>query len=283
MRKKLLMTASAVAVMIHSSSPGYAQSVFMGPLTENEISIEYLKPKLKGSGEVSGYFARLSGRVRLTDRLLLLMDIPYARGAFNLSFQFFGQQFDVSESHTTVGNIRLGLEIHSFSEGLTFHAGTRLPTVSQGATWAQVVGISSDVDELDGFIPNILPIDGAANYVFRSEEGLRIDARVGSSFWIKTKSVEDDPAISDDTETLAGSSMLVGYERSEFFARIGYAMRMVLTEGGDLDQRTYQQIGGVLGARIGFVRLSGVYRWHIDKTAKNAADYIYGFQATAEF
>ncbi|MBI4427711.1 MAG: hypothetical protein HY562_01180 [Ignavibacteriales bacterium] len=283
MHTKLILTFSTFVVVMNASHTGYAQSVFMGPLTDNEISIEYLKPKVKGSGEVSGYFARLSGRVRLTGRLLLLLDIPYAHGAFSFSAQFFGQQFDFSESHSSVGNIRLGLEIHSFTEGLTFHAGSRLPTVSQGATWAQFIGISSDVDELGGFIANILPFDGAANYVFRSDQGLSIDARVGSSFWIKTKSVTDGPAITDDTETLAGSSLLLGYERSEFFARFGYAMRMVLTEGGDLDERMYQQLGGVLGGRVGFVRLSGVYRWHIDKTAKNAIEYIYGFQATAEF
>jgi hypothetical protein len=278
MKKKSFITPVAL-ILITGEAEG--QSVFTGPLTDNEVLVEYLKPSPKVSTAPTGYLVRVSGLVRLTDGLNLFVEIPYAQGNIDYSFTFFGQTFAFSQSNTSIGNIAVGLQFESSMQGLRFDVGSRLPAVSEGATLAQSIGTTVEYDEIDAYVSNALPINGAVNYRYSTEGGFCVESRFRSSFLVKTK--KSSLGIEDDIEVLSGFSVVPGYDGGKFFGRAGYSVTSILTEEGDLDRRTFQQLGVVLGVRAGLIRLSGHFRWPIDKTLKNGIDNVYGFQAAIEF
>lgn len=267
----LIVVACAVAVLGASLT---AQSVYTRPITDNEVVLEFFKPSYKSTLPVTGFVADLVGRVQLTEQLHLLFELPYAQGKFEFSSGFFS----VSQSHTTLGNIYAGAEVQTNIDPVSFDVGVRFPTTSESAFNALNVGITTDVDRYEAFVPHLLAFNGIMNYATKTETGFTVHARLGPTLWVNTKNTSGG----DDTEWLLGYSALVGYQNETWTVNGGYSGRMVLTGTGPLENRSFHQIGATFGYRFSSWRPMAHIRLPLDKNLKLQLEFVYGFGLAVE-
>jgi len=273
----ITLIACAVVVLAGSLS---AQSVYTRPITDNEVVLEFFKPSYKStssfSSTPSGFVAGLMGRVQLTDQLHLLFELPYAQGKFEFSSPFFS----ISENQTTLGNIYSGIEIQAKTDLVFVDVGVRFPTTSESASWASSVAIASDVDRYEAFVPHLLAFNGIVNVAMKTESGFAAHLRAGPTLWVNTKTSSGG---SDDTEWLLGYSALAGFQNESVVVKAGYSGRMILTETGPVENRSFHQIGATLGVRLGIIRPMVHAKLPLDKNLKNTLEMVYGFALAIEF
>jgi hypothetical protein len=209
-----------------------AQSIWLPRTSEPTIAIEGLKPFFDGGG--SSFFSTawfLSGRVRVSNSVVLVGEVPFAFGKLD-------NEFVETDSDAAIGNIYFGAEFGSRSSPVFFELGARAPLAPDDNV-ASVVGTFADLDRWEAFIPNLLPISGMVNYMNVSETGLLLRFRGGPLLWIPTES-------GGETELLGLLDAQVGYEdpMGKFGVKGGLTSRIVVTESGSFSDRTSFQ-GGV--------------------------------------
>ncbi len=243
-----------------------AQSIWLdrGESQEKSFAIEILKPNFDGEDNTT--FATsaifLSGRIPVSDRLLLVAELPFAH---------FGiENFD--ESDTEFGNPYLGLEIRKPNSHLFAELGFRPPLAPENNA-APLAGTAADFDRFEAFVPDIFTVTGKGNFHRKNASNLVVRLRGGPTLWI------DAGDALDETEFFLDYSGQVGYEGKQFSLMGGLTGRLRLwVSEADLDigERTFHQFGAAASVALGMVRPGIHFRIPLDDGLTDAIDFVFG-------
>ncbi len=270
MRQLILKPLTVAAVIWLLGTPLLAQPVWLGLGDKTFIAVEALKPNFEGDVDLSfasaGYF--ISGRFSVGETITFVGELPIAHGS--IDNQFF------NESETAIGNPYLGLEFRRPGANTFIEFGGRLPVAPDDKFLASFVGLSADLDRLEGFVPDLLTITGKINFVKENESNVRFRLRGGPTAWIPTGD-------GDETEFLFDYGAIVGFEGSQIIIVGGVTGRMIVSESDlDFGERTFHQltISAMidLGAFIPGVQI----RFPLDDELQGAIDNVIGINLAFE-
>lgn len=238
-----------------------AQSIYLEPNTGAVAQLELLRPgfdDVKLSNLSFAYY--LSAGVQVGETLFLRGELPYMYWKLD-DEQFYDYCYDYNndygysygygnwdEGHGGFGNPYLGLDVGSAWAGVQGEFGLRFPLTSDSSDIAFLGMLTDYVERMEAFVPDLLPVYAGINYRYRSGNGLGLRLRLTPVFWFWTGDESGD-----DTEVFALYSAQVWYEDAKVGVGGGFSGRYLVTEEGDLDERTVHQFGFFANYRFGNV------------------------------
>jgi hypothetical protein len=266
MRKTLSYLTMLIAAMSFAL-PLSAQSIWLDRRHDQTVGLEVLIPdfKTEDGGGVSGWALFLSLRAPLSDQLRFAGELPFVHANLESGSFFFR-----SGSQNSFGNPYLGLEIGRQGSPVFGEIGVRAPLASEDNFGAALVGVITDFDRLEAFLPNVVSISGMLNFHQIGETGFALRLRGGPSLDINTEG--------EDTELLIGYSAQAGYETEAVSILGGVTGRVNMTEeNADFGERSVHQIGFNASLGLGKARPGVHFRLPLDDDLKNSLDFVFGF------
>lgn len=214
-----------------------AGQVVLDRTSEHIIWIEWEKPSFPESTPFGNGVLFAVYRGRLTPKTFLVVDLPVS----NADLVSGG-----SAKQTGVGNPYLGLEYGRAGAETYWEGGIRLPLASRDDFLALFVGLETDFDRVEAFIPDLFSITTRFNYHSVSPSGGMFHLRPGLAFWI--------PTTGGEPEMLFDYVLIGGYEKGRVTAGAQLSGRLLVTSGGgNLADRTVNQLGFFGRLRFGSV------------------------------
>lgn len=251
----------------------FNQSIWLSRGNESSFSFEYLRPTFVtqpfSSTTLTGSVYVVSGRIGLSEKSALILELPYSVGDIS-------SNFGLSASHSSIGNMYIGGEFASQDRRFVTEVGLRVPMAQEDKFYAYYTGLNSDIDHWEAFIPNVASLSALVNFKPRLETGFYLRLLGGSSLWLRTK----PGTIRDDSEFFLNYGSIVGYDSDLLSAGLGITGKMLLTETGDLERRNYYQLGFIIGTTLGNIRPELHLRLPLDKNLKQSIDRVLVLQAT---
>lgn len=255
--RTIVTTIMAVVVL---AAPLRAQSQWLGPGEGRTIWLEMLRPDIEDAGFATSVWQG-GARIPFGERLAFVLEVPFAHADFD---------FDESDETGTTGfgNPYFGLEYAGGNGCTRGEFGARAPLASDDNAGVFVGFLGDFVDRAEAFAPDVLPVTfGVAHGCPAGESGWAVRLRGAGSVWV--------PVDGDETEVMAVYGVQAWYER-DLVVGAGVTGRAILTEEGDLAERTVHQIGGVLGYDFGAARPMLEIRVPLDEDVRDAIPYTIG-------
>ncbi len=242
MKKKLLWSIIALLFVSSFSINLFAQNYYMRQKNGTWFAGEVNLPKMEDYYDyASGWNVNLMLKLRISDRISLLGELPIAHG--NVDDKYF-----MEGNETGIGNIFVGLQATTKTEGLSFELGIRLPTSDDEKGIAYAPSIISDFEKYSAFSPSVWSASVLATYEFGIHNGIYGSAVLGPTLLIPRKDV------SGDTELIGNYIAGVGYKNEQFDVSARLVGFMILSESDlNFDERTSHH--AVFSASILFDRL----------------------------
>ncbi len=257
----------AVSLGIALSSGALAgQSIWQGQTEESNFRLEMMRPTFDEADLTtfsSASFA--SGRWQATSTSALLIEVPFAYGELSA---LEGSTFD-PKAEGTIGNIYVGFEQRAGDAPVFFELGARAPLVDPDEVLACLVGLASDLNRMEAFVPDLVPVNAAVSYRTRFDNGLLLFVKGGPNLWIPTEG--------GDVEVFGLTEAHVGYAYDRFGVLAGVAGRALLSEDLNFDERTNFQFGAGAWVEVGRVRPALLLRVPIDEEMRDVLNTIVGF------
>ncbi len=251
----------AVLCGIHAvPGSGAAQSLWLDTAGDRLVAVEWLNPNFDGNDQSTFLTSVtfLSIRYRLDSALALEADIPVAHSGFS----------GADASETAIGNLYLGVVVGPTDQGVSGQLGVRLPSTPSDNESAQGVGVFTDIDRWEAFAVDVVPLTFFANYAWRGPTGALVRLRGGPSVWI--------PTGGGDTELLVDYAAQAGYEGERFRVLAGFSGSLIVTEDGDVSERTFNELGAAANLRLGQVRPGIHLRFPLDEDLNDFLDFVVG-------
>ena len=211
--------------------------VVLDRTSEHAIWIELLKPSFPQSTSFGNGVLFAVYRGRISPKTFLVVDLPVS----NANLGSGG-----GAKATLVGNPYLGLEYGQAGAETYWEGGIRLPVVSEGDFLASLVGLETDFDRAEAFLPDLVSITTRFNYHSVRPSGSMFHLRPGLTFWIPTSGGEP--------EMLFDYALIGGYEKGRVTAGAQLSGRFIVTSGGgNFAERTINQLGIFGRLRFGSV------------------------------
>lgn len=262
-RKRLTCSVLTLGVVLGGRGEGLAQSYWHDDVGRTQLRIELLKPLIKNADEdFTTGAAFLSASFRAGSAIRFETDLPVSRAAA------------ADFSSTRIGNPYLGIVRYRDERPISWRVGLRVPVASSVTTLgdlaAPAIGILSDPDRFEAFLPDVLTLRGAFEWRQVKPGGLLLGAVLGPSVLIAT---EDG---GDDAEVLGDYGIRIGYRDEGVQAAASFTGRLVFTEDGSLAERTDHRLNGTIELRRGTLRPEFLLRIPLDSSVRDAVGVILG-------
>jgi hypothetical protein len=201
-----------------------AQEMWLGPRDGASIAVEAMQVNFTwsgmvnlGSGGVKQDFGStalfLTGRAPVWSGTALVMELPVSYGSFTADN---GLGYRETISDFGIGNPYVGVEGGQRGSPVFGELGVRLPVMSERKVASALVGLFSDLDRMDAFLPDIVTVSAFMNVRAGGNAGFRFRLRAGPMAWFATKSfVLEHPEL-----------------YGAYAVQAGYAFRLVEVFGG---------------------------------------------------
>lgn len=266
MRSSPHVPAALLAVILVTLAPGNseAQPLWLTQDHNKLLAFEILKPGFEsqlGTGFTTLSFF-FTARLPLTEKASFVGELPLAH--------YDPDETVFLEPQTAMGNIYLGLEQNSAGGFGEF--GVRIPTMPDGKTRAQTVGVASDLDRWEAWLEDAIAIMAFGNFRSYDDVGLGTRARLGASVWI--------PTMGADIELWIPYTLMGFYRDREGQGEVTFGItgRAILTESDlSFDERTYHQLVFAGHLNVGQVQLGAQYKHFLDQIINEDVKYVFGF------
>jgi len=256
---------AALLLLAAASRPASAQSLLLTQENIDYAAVEFLKYDFHGDAN-SGFFtmtAFATLRYKVQPALALVVEVPYAR--------YDPKSYGDPES--TVGDLYLGLEQRSGRDGPSFEFGVRLPTTSEDKVDAAVLGILSDVNRWEAFLPKTFAVVPGVNYRYLGPNDVGIRVRAAASMDVPTGDNNGD------TEIYGLYAIQFVYMGAGAEGSVGLSGRIWVTEGDlDIGQRTVHQLDAAVNLAGMKVRPGAHLRIPLDEDFGDLIDATFGVQ-----
>ncbi|HJS46443.1 MAG TPA: hypothetical protein VJ773_00515 [Gemmatimonadales bacterium] len=249
-------------------APGVAtaQDLWPDPRRDLTLDLEWVRPRIDGAdfGAVAGLW-RLSAGIPLDPKARLVVVVPYTVTGLDVSF---------GEDQSALGNVYVGGEIGAPGATLAGHLGVYLPTAPGDAVDPALVGLLTDFDRFEAYLPDVIAVRGGLHYRQADPGGVRYGFRVGASGIAPTGG-------GGGSELLVDYGFLFGIEQDRVRILGTLDGRLFATAGGGLGfaERTVHQAGVELTLLGGRVEPRLILRVPMDELLEDAGPMV-GLGAT---
>jgi len=258
------------------SGQAVSQPTLLIPAEDQAITFEWRKPALAFENTASALSSAvyLGYRYRTSRTVSWLAELPFA---------YFSNSPDNSENQLnqfTLGNPYFGVLFSSVESRFSAELGVRPQLVDESSQEAYVLGILSDLERRDAFLPDITPVSlmFAVRWPWANPNfGMRF--RIGTSLWFMTSGRSKG-----DMEILVRYGAVFYYEKGDFIAENALTSDWATLQvaGGAKDKSIYEyslSIGYYVsqGLRLGIhsrIPLSGDIREYLDYTGGISLSYV---------
>ena len=213
-----------------------AQEMWLGPRDGASIAVEAMQVNFTwsgmldlGSGGVQQDFGStalfFTGRLPVWSGTALVLELPVSYGSFTAD-NGFGNHESISDF--AIGNPYVGVEGGLRGSSVFGEFGVRLPVMSETKLASALVGLFSDLDRMDAFVPDIVTVSAFMNVRAGGNEGFRFRLRAGPMAWFATKSY-----VLDHPELYGAYAIQAGYAFRLVEVFGGITGRAILTESVD--------------------------------------------------
>ncbi|MFQ5823224.1 MAG: hypothetical protein ACE5JB_04135 [bacterium] len=265
---KQLLKKTIIIVFLSLSFPSMllSQPIWVGQSLDNTLSLEIFKPDFKDiNGNDNTTFVTsaifLSLRLPISKKVILVADIPFVHAGLD-----FRNRDNISES--MIGNPYLGLEFRRRDFPVFTELGLRVP-LAPDKFFPSQVGIFSDFDRLEAFLPDVVALLGAVNYQHNIISDFVLRLRAGPSLLLNT----DD---ADDSELYLLYNALLSYEGKLIGIRSGFTGRLIFTDEGSIGERTFLEFGLTASIALGNVRPGVHFRLPLEDDLTEVLDFVIG-------
>jgi hypothetical protein len=256
---------AAVTLAILPAKP-YAQSIWNDRGGLNSVTLELSKPKFERSG-FSGLAAFLTLQMALTDRALLVAELPYAHSRR----EYYSES---GRTDDAIGNIYLGAEIRPEDSPGSGEFGIRLPTASTDHYPANSAGMLADHDRLEAFLVDRLVISGRYNYRPQYEDGFATRFHIGPSILVYT----GEENRSSHGEVYLHYSVQPWYKAEKISFGVGLSGAMNVSAGNPFSGHSTEfQIGLAAVYDAGRVRPGVNLRLPLTDYLDDSLDFVFSF------
>ena len=236
---KYLKIFPVMVIMCLYFTDGGAQSQWLDYGDGNSISLEIYKPIIPQDSifddEITPAYKTFSGAVFLTGRynvaknFTLIAELPFARGETD-------DTTALEDSYgTKIGNPYLGAEYKLPNSPLKFQLGFRIPLTPEDVVQASVVGSRADLDRVEAFIYDLVPINAAIYFETVSESGILFKARAAGNLWFNVNT--DNTFLNGRTQFAAAYTLQTGYIHKYVNVIFGLSGRYHLESGPKLPEK----------------------------------------------
>jgi hypothetical protein len=248
---KGLAALFAVVILLHPV-PSTGQSIWTDQQVRNGLSLEILKPSFEESEglTLATSVNYLSGRFGISEGSVIEAEIPISHWGYSSDFG--------SDSQTSVGNPYLGL-LFSGKSVFLGRIGLRLPLASEDSYAATSMGVITDYDRLEAFLPNVVTVAGSFGTQHGSPGKFGFNWGLGPVVLISTEDVDEQ------VEVLTQYRLGATYGTDVFSIGGGFTGKGLITEPDlSFDERTVHQFTLVATAHFAGVHPGMYMRFPID-------------------
>jgi len=256
-----------ICLLAAVSSPALGQSLLLSQDDINYFGIEGLKPDFSEGANVSflTFAAYASFRYKVNPALAVVAEIPFS----HYDPDTYG------DAESMLGDIYLGFEGRAGREGVAMEFGVRLPTATEDKFSALVVGVYSDVNRWEAFLPKVVSFIPAINYRDLNQNDVGFRIRVAPSVDIPTEG-------GGDAELYGLYAAQFIYMGREAEVTAGFSGRVLVTESDlDFGQRSLHQFDAAVSLTSSNVHPGFHVRLPLDKDLTDFLDVVFGFQVAA--
>ena len=266
--------AIAVLVIIAFAARAGAQSTWPNLDCKSSVSLRYANPSFDtdGNWNISGELINLNISGELSEGARLIVDMPYAH--YREPSSFFGGG---GRTENMFGNPYLGARLSTAASNLSCEFGFRLPLAGNEKPGAAMTGLLSDLDQMEAFISDYLPVHVGISIKSKNSEGLfaRISANQYAWFY-----VGDDKRV-DATEFVLHYGAIGGFENQNIRLQGGITGLSILSEGDAFtDEATLHQFGMELDYRLGNFWPGMHFRVPLDDEISQTINLVWGISIT---
>ncbi len=257
----------SMVLLVVLSPALFGQSLWVSQHTDKAVALELMKPNFDGDGGISASsgVGFVSLRLPVAPTVVFVGELPFAHAGSEIG--------DVSDN--AVGNPYLGVEFHPPGSSVFWDLGVRAPVAPENNS-ALFIGVLTDQQRWEAFLPNVATVKGAFNFRHRAPTGLVTRLRAGPNIWIPT---EEGPEV----EVVGSYSWQVGYEAAQVSVLGGLTGQAIITEGDmDLGERTTHQAGAIVTFVAGNVRPGVFFQLPLDEDLRDTVDYVFGLNVSIE-
>jgi hypothetical protein len=258
----------ALAVAIGMAPVASGQSLWTDQSGDRAVSVELMRPEFSGKDHADFMTSvmYLSGRFSIGQNAAAEIELPYARYGYSSDYG------DHSESG--VGNPYIGVRVNG--EQITSRVGVRIPVASTGDGDALSVGIISDYDRFEAFLPDVASLTASIARPSRLSDQVTLSFGAGPVLTVYTKDTQGD-----QVELFAQYFLLSAWEGAKVQVKAGFTGRALITEGNlSFADRSIHQFGIQAGLNSGTFRPGVHFRLPIDNDLGDAIDYVAGLNFT---
>jgi len=217
--------------------------------------------------------AVFSARWRVGELVALRTELPFINaGLKDYTFiDFFGDtiRYD-GYSESQFGNPLVGLEIGAPASPFSGEFGVRFPIVDEEHLFSSEIGLFTDYDRFEVYLPDIMTFTAMANYRYKGPTGLLVQLRTGPAFMVVTEG-------GGDPELFADYSAQAGYQGNRVTILAGLTGRAILTEEDlDFGERTIHQLGLSGSYEFGNFIPGILFRVPMDDDLSEILDFVFG-------
>lgn len=261
-------SAAILVIVSLLAVPALAQPIWLGDGEDHALTIEWHKPIFDDNDGVGFMMSTifLGYRSRTSEHLTIVLDMPLSN-----------YEYEGDAGEFLLGNPYVGLAFGKRDSEFHGDVGVRLPIADEDKTKAALIGMITEIDRLEVFLPNTVPVTGLMRYRTyseRSQFGLR--AHFGPSILIFT-----DDRGSDDMEVFLKYGLLGEYRARRMHARLGFTgIYNTTNERGDFSDNSEHQLGAAVNFDAGGRVWPGVMvRLPLSEDRKRLIDMIIGLNA----
>lgn len=264
--KKAVLLAVIFSTGIASTSLG--QSLWTDKSGDHSISVEFVKPTFAGNDRADFLtsITYLSGRFSIGRNTVGEIELPFAR---------YGSTSEYADgAETAVGNPYIGAQINGGK--VVSRIGVRLPTASTNDGSALYVGVLTDYDRFEAFLPDVLTVAGSFTGPTRVSSQFTLSFGAGPIVAIFTEDTGGDNA-----EVFAQYFLLAELEGKRVAVKAGLTGRALVTEGDlSFSERSVHQFGVGASLITGTFRPGLHMRLPLDKDLSESIDFVAGVNCT---
>ncbi len=258
--------AFAAGLALLAPAAASAQSVWIERAHEPSVTVEAAKPFFDESGSTSTSSALALGlRLPATAKILVAAELPFAHSGW--------KEGAVTTRESSIGNPYLGVEVRPIAQPLRLDLGVRFPLMPADELGPALVGMFSDVERMDAYMPETWSVRAGAAYSVPLAPSIGANVRGGPLLTVAKHQVEE----LDRSELFATYGGEVFYQPSRLRLAGGLSGVTHLSERDtSFDDRSLHQMG--LGGSYRFNRVRpGVHVGiPIDRDYREVMDWSVG-------
>ena len=206
------------AFLVWSANQANGQSLWQRYNGHSSVGLRYMSPGFDTDEywKASGSLVDLDITGRLSDKSIMIVNVPFAH--YRESYEDY--YWDISEetSQDLIGNPYCGVRVLSANPSLSYDFGLRLPLTSDDKPSAAITGVFSDIDQMEAYIHDYLPIHLGLSIDAKNSDGLFTRVKIYPYGWIYI----GDNEYADATEFVLHYGAVAGFENKDIRIPVSY-------------------------------------------------------------